>query len=111
MDAGGCFESAVQDVRYAVRCLLRAPSFTAVALFTLALGIAATTAIFGTVNATLLRPLPYLRANELVDVRTRLDAADIAEGHHDGGRPKAHIVGGGVQRVVGSAADRSRVTA
>ena len=65
MGAGGWVESAVQDVRYAVRCLLGSPSFTAVALITLALGIAATTAIFSTVNATLLRPLPYLRSNEL----------------------------------------------
>jgi putative ABC transport system permease protein len=76
----GWFESAGQDVRYAVRSLRGAPTFTAVALLTLALGIAATTAIFSTVNATLLRPLPYLRSNELVDVRTRLVDGRVTTG-------------------------------
>lgn len=76
----GWFESAGQDVRYAVRSLRGAPTFTAVALITLALGIAATTAIFSTVNATLLRPLPYLRSSELVDVRTRLVDGRVTTG-------------------------------
>jgi putative ABC transport system permease protein len=51
--------------------LRRNPAFTATAVATLAIGVGATTAIFSTVNATLLRPLPYPRADELVDVRTR----------------------------------------
>jgi len=80
MGASGWFESAGQDVRYAVRSLLGAPSFTAVALITLALAIAATTAIFSTVNATLLRPLPYLRSPELVDVRTRMVDGRVTSG-------------------------------
>src|SRR6516225_4663201 len=60
-----------QDLRYAVRKLWGAPAFTLAAVATLAIGIGATTAIFSTVNATLLRPLPYQHPGDLIALRTR----------------------------------------
>ena len=58
----------LQDFRYAVRALKRAPGFTAAAVVTLALGIGATTTIFTVVNGVLLRPLAYPHANRIANI-------------------------------------------
>ena len=89
-------ESFLADVRFGARTLRKSPVFTAIAGFTLALGIGANTAIFSLVNGILLVPLRYPHADQLVSitgayprgglvamseqVRT-MDVAGYAEGH------------------------------
>jgi putative ABC transport system permease protein len=59
-------DSIIKDIRFAWRGLLKHPGFTAIAVIILALGIAATTAIFSVVNGVLLRPLPFPEPGRLL---------------------------------------------
>ncbi len=63
----------LQDIKYAVRTLRRAPMFTLVAIFTLALGIGANVAVFSTAYSALLKPLPFVEPERLVIGRTGSD--------------------------------------
>ena len=69
-----------QDLRFAWRNLRRTPAFPLAAIATLALGIGATTAIFSTVNAVILRPLPYPNAEDLYSIRTTLTDGRVTSG-------------------------------
>jgi putative ABC transport system permease protein len=70
-------------MRYAIRALFRTPSFSAIAIATIALGIAANTAIFSVVNGVLLRPLPFNDESRIVRVWST--TADEPHGGHSAG--------------------------
>ncbi|MGE0451988.1 MAG: ABC transporter permease [Vicinamibacteria bacterium] len=72
-------ESLVLDVRLALRRMAKSPAFTALALLTLATGIGANVAIFGVVDAVLLRPLPF-EAPERLAMITREGDVSVLDG-------------------------------
>jgi len=74
----------IADLRFALRQFAKYPSFTAILVCTLALGIGANTAIFSIVDATFLRPLPYADADRLVALEERtLKGSDLSVSYPD----------------------------
>jgi len=70
------FEDLLLDIRHGLRALGHNPVFTAVGLLTIAIGIAANTAVFSVVNSVLLKPLNYPKAEELVALHQVAPGAD-----------------------------------
>ena len=68
----------LQDLRYVLRQLCKSGGFTAAALVTLALGIAANTAIFSVIEAVILRPLPFEAPDRLVWLNGKFPKANEA---------------------------------
>jgi putative ABC transport system permease protein len=66
----------IQDLKYAVRSIAGAKKFAAIVVATLALGIGANSAVFGVLNAAVLRPLPYDESDRLVRVYARDNGID-----------------------------------
>ena len=71
-------ETLVKDIRYGIRSLLRQPSFTVVAVLTLALGIGVNTAIFSMVNALLFKALPFQNPAQLVVVNPQVSDTGLS---------------------------------
>src|SRR5688500_2338217 len=69
-------DTILNDIRLALRRLVRDPLFSIVAITTLAIGIGANSAIFTRVNGVLLRPLPYADPDELVEIHAVIDGND-----------------------------------
>ena len=84
-------------IKHAFRVLRKDPAFTLIAIFSLAIGIGATSAMFSFADALLLRPLPVMKPDGIVDVITsgrggfRRQHGDVLSGLHRRARPQSHV--------------------
>jgi putative ABC transport system permease protein len=76
--------SLLRDARYGIRVLRKSPGFTAIAVAILALGIAANTAIFSVIYATLIAPLPFPQPDQLVMVWSRIRNPNTGQENRNG---------------------------
>ncbi len=91
------------DSRYAARVLGKNPGATAVMVFTLALAIGATTAIFSVVYGVLLRPLPYSGADRIMavfEVNSNGRPARLADPNFVDFRDRTRIAGDGRESII-----------
>ena len=72
--------SLIQDLQYGLRSLIKGPSFTAVAVLTLALGVGANAAIFSVLRAVVLRDLPYHDAGRIAVMWTKNIRQNLPDG-------------------------------
>ncbi len=86
-------QQIAQDLRHAIRALLKRPGYLATALLTLSLGIGFSTATFSVINAVLLRPLPYAEPERLLQLRERnlpsFPEFSVSPGHYLAWRERA----------------------
>jgi len=114
-------DALLLDLRFALRSLTRHPGFALTAIVTLALGIGATTAIFSVVDAVILRPLPFERADRIVAIRnhwtkTGLRANSVSapdfydwKGQARSFQSMGYYTGGETSVTIGPAADYASV--
>ena len=88
----------LNDLRYALRGLVKRPAFSSVAVLTLALGIGATTAVFTFVDGVLIRPLPFADSQDLISIqhqgREGRDELPISDGLYLLYKEQASSLGG-----------------
>src|SRR5512140_213295 len=103
------WQSVVFDGRYSARQLRKNPGATAIMVFTLALSIGATTAIFSVVYGVLLRPLPYPEPNRMValfEVTSMGKSSRVADPNFDAVRDQYH----GIQAIAKYSANTATVS-